>query len=62
MQDCGQDWYCNHFQITVERCIYFFRTLSQSILDSYQGFFFGFRNVRHFFIRLRNVCISSCGN
>jgi len=21
MQDCGQNWYCNHFQITVERCI-----------------------------------------
>jgi len=21
MQDCGQNWYCNHFQISVEGCI-----------------------------------------
>jgi len=21
MQDCGQNWYCNQFQMTVERCI-----------------------------------------
>jgi len=33
MQDCGQNWYCNHIQITVERRIYLF--LSILLMDSY---------------------------
>ncbi|XDV22331.1 hypothetical protein PO909_027240, partial [Leuciscus waleckii] len=36
-QDCGQNWYCNHFQITVERCI------PPGVFPVLR-----FRNVRHF--------------
>jgi len=41
---------------------YLFRTLSQSISDSYQGFFFGFAMLDFFFYPIQTLCMCSCGN